>query len=215
MRLSAREAARFCAAGLLAAWALSACGTGAFRPAAAKVSQRLPASGSADPSPGSTSDAAAGFRSPRTHPEVAVPVRLRIPAIGVDTPLERLGLDASGAIEAPRRWREAGWYTGGPRPGLPGPAVILGHVDATSGPAVFYRLAFLRPEDAVQVTRADGSSVVFRVSDRRQVAKSRFPTDLVYGPTLEPSLRLVTCGGTFDTTTGHYRDNIIVTAVTS
>ena len=127
-------------------------------------------------------------------------MRLRIPAIGVDTPLQRLGLDASGAIEAPRRWREAGWYTGSARPGLPGPAVILGHVDSTSGPAVFYRLASLRPGDAVQVTRADRSRVVFRVSDRRQVAKSRFPTDLVYGPTLEPSLRLVTCGGYVDRT---------------
>jgi hypothetical protein len=93
--------------------------------------------------------------------------------------------------------------------------VILGHVDTTSGPAVFYRLTFLQPGDAVQVTRADGTTVVFRVSGQQEVAKSQFPTDLVYGPTLEPSLRLVTCGGSFDLKSGHYRDNIIVSAVLS
>src|SRR4051794_16217748 len=145
-----------------------------------------------------SSDPAAGFRSPRTHTTVALPVRLRIPAIGVDTPLLRLGLDAHGAVEPPASWHEAGWYTGSVRPGQPGAAVLLGHVDSTSGPAVFYRLASLRSGDAVEVFRADGTRVLFRVSGRLEVAKSRFPTDLVYAPTLEPSLRLVTCGGTFD-----------------
>jgi sortase (surface protein transpeptidase) len=163
------------------------------------------------PSPGV--DHAAGFRSPRTRPTVALPARLRIPAIGVDTPLLKLGVDAHGAVEPPTPWEKAGWYTGSARPGQAGPAVVLGHVDSTSGPAVFYRLATLRPGNAVEVTRADGTRVTFRVSGRQQVAKSQFPTDLVYGPTLEPSLRLVTCGGTFDRRSGHYRDNIIVSAV--
>jgi sortase (surface protein transpeptidase) len=163
--------------------------------------------------PRSSADHAEGFRSPRTHPTVALPARLRIPAIGVDTPLMRLGLDADGAIEPPSAWQKAGWYTGSARPGQAGPAVILGHVDSTSGPAVFYRLARLRPGDVVVVTRTDGTRGTFRVSGRQQVAKSQFPTDLVYGPTLEPSLRLVTCGGTFDRRSGHYRDNIIVSAV--
>lgn len=154
-----------------------------------------------------------GFRSPRTHPVVAAPVRLRIPAIGVDTPLVRLGLDKNGAVEPPSGWQQAGWYTGSVRPGQAGPAVLLGHVDSTSGPAVFYRLASLRPGDAVEVGRADGTTVTFRVAGRQQVAKTQFPTDLVYGPTLQPSLHLVTCGGSFDRRSGHYRDNIIVSAV--
>jgi sortase (surface protein transpeptidase) len=140
-------------------------------------------------------------------------VRLRIPVIGVDAPLEHLGLASDGAIAAPRRWEDAGWYAAGPRPGQPGPAVILGHVDSVSGPAVFYRLAGLAPGTPVLVDRADGSTVRFRVSGRLQVAKSQFPADLVYGPTLAPSLRLVTCGGVFDRRTRHYTDNIVLTAV--
>jgi hypothetical protein len=153
------------------------------------------------------------FRSVRTYPAVAEPVRLRIPAIGVDTGLLHLGLAADGSVAAPTDWQTAGWYDEGPRPGQPGPAVIVGHVDSRSGPAVFYRLPELRPGATVLVDRADGTTARFRVPGHRQVAKSRFPADLVYAPTLDAVLRLVTCGGTFDAGTGHYRDNVIVTAV--
>jgi len=106
----------------------------------------------------------------------------------------------------------AGWYAGGTRPGDPGSAVILGHVDSRSGPAVFYRLRELRPGDTVEVARADGSKVRFAVQRTEQYDKRRFPTDEVYYPTLTPALRLVTCGGQFDHTTGHYRSNVIVFA---
>jgi sortase (surface protein transpeptidase) len=209
------EAARRWAAVALLVGAVVA-GGGVLARSAASAGPRPASSpsGTSSTSP-APSDPVAGFRSPRTHPTVALPVRLSIPAIGVDTPLLRLGLQRNGEVEAPQSWQEAGWYTGSARPGQAGPAVILGHVDSTSGPAVFYRLAFLRPGDAVRVTRADGTVAAFRVSGRQQVAKSQFPTDLVYGPTLEPSLRLVTCGGTFDRTSGHYRDNVIVSAVQS
>jgi sortase (surface protein transpeptidase) len=211
-----RAGARLWTVVAVLACALTACGHQPVHATAAKVSQRVPASSAAPSASSSTSsDPAAGFRSPRTHPTVALPVRLRIPAIGVDTPLLRLGLEKNGEVEAPGPWQKAGWYTGSVRPGLRGPAVILGHFDSTRGPAVFYRLAFLRPGNAVYVTRADGSRVTFQVSGRQQVAKTQFPSDLVYGATLEPSLRLVTCGGSFDTTSGHYRDNIIVSAVLS
>jgi len=152
------------------------------------------------------------FRSVRTYKSVAVPVRLRIPSIGVDTSLVRLGLAPDGSIAAPTRWELAGWYEQGPRPGQPAPAVIAGHVDSRSGPAVFYRLRELPPGARVYVERADGSTIRFRVTESRRVAKSAFPADLVYSPTLQPVLRLVTCGGTFDATTGHYRDNIVVSA---
>jgi hypothetical protein len=153
------------------------------------------------------------FRSARTYPAVAEPVRLRIPSIGVKTDLQHLGLAADGTIAAPTQWQTAGWYDKGPRPGQPGPAVIVGHVDSRSGPAVFYRLTDLRPGARVLVDRADGTTARFTVTGHQQVAKSQFPVDLVYSPTLETVLRLVTCGGTFDAGTGHYRDNIIVTAV--
>jgi sortase (surface protein transpeptidase) len=197
----------------LAAAGLAGCGVGTATFSASISASRAAATSTPRPTPGSTPDHAAGFRSPRTHPTVALPARLRIPAIGVDTPLMRLGLDADGTVEPPSAWQNAGWYTGSARPGQAGPAVVLGHVDSDSGAAVFYRLSTLRTGDTVDVTRTDGTRVTFRVSGRQQVAKSQFPTDLVYAPTLEPSLRLVTCGGTFDPRSGHYRDNIIVSAV--
>jgi sortase family protein len=155
------------------------------------------------------------FRSVRSYAEaaeVAEPVRLRIPAAGVDTSLVRLGRAADGSVEVPARFDVAGWFAEGPRPGQPGPAVVLGHVDSRTGPAVFSRVAALRPDSQVIVDRADGSTVAFRVSGIQRVSKVEFPTDLVYGPTLESSLRLVTCGGSFDRATGTYRDNVIVYA---
>ncbi len=191
--------------------ALTGCGSRA--PAAAPAAPEASASTAAPRTAGSAVDAATGFRSPRTYAAVAPPVRLRIPAIGVDAPLERLGLDVDGAIAAPHRFQDAGWYEDGPRPGQPGPAVLLGHVDSRTEPAVFYRLAGLAPGALVLVDRADRTTARFRIEGRMQVAKSQFPADLVYAPTLAPSLRLVTCGGTYDRRTGHYRDNIVLTAV--
>jgi hypothetical protein len=162
-------------------------------------------------------DAVRDFRSPRRYRPTAVPVRLQIPSIGVDTGLLRLGRDGRGAVEVPKgphQWDMAGWYAGqgGTRPGDPGSAVLLGHVDSTSGPAVFYRLRELRPGDQVEVVRADRSVVRFTVDGVEQYPKSRFPTDDVYYPTLTPKLRLVTCGGSFDPVKGHYRSNVIVFA---
>jgi Sortase domain len=159
--------------------------------------------------------AARGFHSTRGYRATPVPVRLRIPAIGVDTGLQRLGRDHDGSVEVPsgrHKWEEAGWYAGGTRPGDPGSAVVLGHVDSTAGPAVFYRLRDLRPGDRLEVVRADGSRVRFAVERVERYPKTRFPTDDVYYPTLTPRLRLVTCGGSFDPVARSYRSNVIVFA---
>jgi hypothetical protein len=153
------------------------------------------------------------FRSRREHAPVAEPVALRIPQIGVQTSLERLRRAADGSVEVPRDPASAGWYAQGPRPGQLGPAVLLGHVDSREGPAVFFRLHELKPGQTVVVARSDGGAATFRVTGKAQYPKDRFPTDLVYYPTLHPEIRLVTCGGTIDPRTGHYRDNIIVFAV--
>jgi hypothetical protein len=211
----------------VAALVLAGCGggtsTGAGSSSATSVGSASPSSsGSSSPSAsgaaarggsGSTVSASRpAYRSARDYAAVAAPVRLRIPVIGVRTSLERLGRADDGTVEVPRRWERAGWYTGGFRPGQPGPAVVLGHVDSKSGPAVFYDLRRLRPGALVHVDRADGTTATFRVTRVEQYRKTRFPSDLVYFPTLEPSLRLVTCGGTFDASTGHYRDNVIALA---
>ena len=154
----------------------------------------------------------AGFHSVRTYDQPALPVRLQIPAIAVSTPLVRLGRLPDGSIEVPHDWNTAGWYDRGPRPGQPGPAVILGHVDSKTGPAVFFRLRALRPRDVVRVGLADGRTLVFRVQRVEQYPKDKFPTEAVYLPTLNRELRLITCGGEFDYAAGSYRDNIVVYA---
>jgi sortase (surface protein transpeptidase) len=156
--------------------------------------------------------AAHGFRSVRSYQGTPVPVRVDIPRIHLTSSLDRLGRAADGTVQVPSDWQVAGWYAPGPRPGDPGSAVILGHVDSKSGPAVFYRLRELDRGDDIRVARADGSTVRFIVERTQQYPKDRFPTDEVYYPTLTPALRLVTCGGTFDPSAGHYRSNIIVFA---
>jgi sortase (surface protein transpeptidase) len=142
----------------------------------------------------------------------SAPVRIEIPSIRVDAPLIGLGLDAHRALEVPKRFDVAGWWTGGTRPGERGPAVIAGHVDSKTGPAVFYELGELRRGAAVIVRRRDGTSVRFTVQGSARYAKDHFPTARVYGPTRRPALRLITCSGQFDHSTGHYLDNTVVFA---
>jgi LPXTG-site transpeptidase (sortase) family protein len=143
---------------------------------------------------------------------VGSPVRVRIPAISVDSGLEELTLDANGKLNAPVTYELAGWYRDGVLPGDPGPAVIAGHVDSTRGPAVFYRLHELVAGDPVAVLRG-GTWVTFRVTTVERYAKDQFPAERVYRPTPDAELRLITCGGDFDPTRLSYRDNIVVYAV--
>lgn len=149
---------------------------------------------------------------PPTDPQVAAPASLAIPSIGVDTRLIRLGLNPDKSLQVPRNYSLAGWYTKGAAPGERGPAVIAGHYDSVDGPAVFYGLSQLRPGQSVQVRRADGSVAKFSVDRVERFSKGRFPTDEVYGWVARPELRLITCGGSFDYSTRHYRDNIVVFA---
>jgi len=175
--------------------------TPAMRPVAAGVAT-LPAP---------TGPIVAPPQSPNPPP-VAGPVSLAIPLIGVETNLVTLGLTASGAMQVPSTTTVAGWYTGSPRPGAIGSAIIVGHIDSLSGPGVFYRLSELRPGNRVYVRRADGTTVMFRVTSVQTYLKDKFPTQAVYGPTPDAELRLITCGGAFDSAAGHYLSNIVVYA---
>ncbi|MDQ4070422.1 MAG: class F sortase [Actinomycetota bacterium] len=139
------------------------------------------------------------------------PVAVRIPAIGVVAPLVPLGLNSDGTLAVPP-YEKAGWYAHGRRPGERGPAVIAGHVDSTTGPAVFYRLRELQPGDEVRVEYAGGLTVDFVVRSAGRFPKSAFPTAEVYGPTPFPELRLITCTGMFDRRERSYRDNLVVWA---
>jgi hypothetical protein len=143
---------------------------------------------------------------------VASPVSLTIPLIGVKTSLITLGLAQGGAMQVPSSTTVAGWYTGSPRPGSIGSAIIVGHIDSVTHPGVFFRLSELRRGDDVFVKRADGTTAEFRVTSVQTYLKDHFPTGQVYGPTPDAELRLITCGGAFDPATGHYLSNIVVYA---
>ncbi|MGW2210864.1 class F sortase [Streptomyces sp. NPDC001781] len=143
----------------------------------------------------------------------SVPVRLRIPGIGVDTPVMRLGLAQDGTVQVPpiTAHDQAGWYQGSPVPGRTGPSVILGHVTVGAyGDGVFRRLDRLRRGDEIGVRLENGVSAEFTVTSVRTVAKAEFPTKAVYGDVDRPELRLITCGG--PRTGDGYRDNVIVFA---
>jgi LPXTG-site transpeptidase (sortase) family protein len=142
----------------------------------------------------------------------APPVRIVIPAIGVVAGVTRLGLKRDGTLEVPSSYSDAGWWSGGFKPGQTGPSVIAGHVDSKTGPAVFANLRELERGDAVHVFRADGTMVEFEVKRIEEHSKDEFPTKGVYGETLDPELRLLTCSGEFDDSSGHYDQNVIVWA---
>jgi sortase (surface protein transpeptidase) len=144
--------------------------------------------------------------------QVARPAWLSIPVIGVRTSLVDLGLRANGTLQVPSSTAVAGWYTGSPRPGTVGAAVIAGHVDSRSGLGIFFWLRELRRGDRVYVGRADGTMAVFAVTAVRKFAKDLFPTAAVYGSVPDPELRLITCGGVFDRSLGSYLSNVVVFA---
>jgi len=144
----------------------------------------------------------------------SVPVSVRIPAIGVSAPVMKLGKNPDGTVQVPplADHNLTGWYQYGPAPGQPGPAVILGHVDSATGISVFYHLKDLRRGDRIYVTLADEKVAAFAVDGVQKAAKDAFPTAAVYAEGDYPGLRLITCGGPFDPTTGHYLDNIVIYA---
>jgi Sortase domain len=143
---------------------------------------------------------------------VAEPASLVIPSIGVSASLVHLGLTSSGALQVPPTTAVAGWYTGSPRPGSIGSAVIAGHIDSVTGPGVFFRLSQLQRGARVYVRRADGTLAVFEVTEVQMFPKDAFPTTAVYGAVPDPELRLITCGGTFDYSTRSYLSNTVVFA---
>jgi len=192
---------------LLAAGSLliiAGCGT------RSQVSVIPPDVGTAPPSsvPAPSSGSPVTITSPRK-----VPVRIVIPAIGVDAPVMQLGLNPDRTIQVPPLADPnlAGWYKYGPAPGQIGPAVIVGHIDSVaSGGEVFYKLRYLVRGDKVVIYQAGGGTVTYVVDGLQQVPKTAFPTRSVYGSVPYPALRLVTCGGVFNPATHSYESNVIV-----
>lgn len=176
---------------------------------------------SAPPSSGPTTEPS---ESPATPPRVtsaretplgpSTPRRVRIPSIGVDSEVIRLGKNPDGTLAVPQPGPDldkAAWFENSPTPGQPGPSVVEGHVATDEGgPSIFFDLAELRPGDTIQVDREDGRTAVFEVDALREFPKDEFPTDLVYGGDLSrPTLRLITCSN-FDSSVGGHTSNLIV-----
>ncbi|MGC5563272.1 class F sortase [Streptomyces sp. FR-108] len=149
----------------------------------------------------------------------ARPQRLDVPALGVRAPVMSRGLDPGGAIDAPPYGRPGtvGWYEGGVRPGAAGTALLVGHVDTETRPAVFYHLSEIRPGAAVRVVRDDGTVAEFTVEDVQVFARDRFDARKAYGvrQSGRAELRLITCGGSFDRGSRTYTANVVVSAYLS
>jgi hypothetical protein len=180
------------------------------------VARTLPGRAFAAEQPGRPAERSGGTTKPRlvdvVDREAAPPRHIRIPAIAVSARVIPLGLNQDGTMQTPRSFSVAGWYKPWREPGERGSAVITGHVDSVSGPAVFYRLRELRRGNIIRITRADRSVVRFRVEGLERWPKAAFPSRRVFRPTHISTLRLVTCSGNFDASTGHYVDNTIVYA---
>jgi sortase (surface protein transpeptidase) len=139
------------------------------------------------------------------------PVRIKIQRLGINAPIINLGLKSDGSLGTPNSATETGWYKNSPTPGEIGPSIIVGHVDYVNyGPAVFWKLNQLVPGDIVEISRTDGSIAKFKVDSLKQFSQNNFPTEKVYGNINYAGIRLITCGGTFNSNTGHYSDNTVV-----
>lgn len=158
------------------------------------------------------------------HPTSAMlqvpPVHISIPALGISSPLgPSRGLNANGTInDAPLSgpiWSLPWWYRDGPAPGQVGSAVMLGHVDSAAGAGhlgVLFRLGDAKPGEDITVGMADGSVTAWQVTSARLYPDDQFPGALVYDHSGPPTLRVVTCGGTFNWQSHHYESAIVVTA---
>ncbi|MFK4104495.1 class F sortase [Streptomyces sp. NPDC019531] len=146
----------------------------------------------------------------------ARPQRLDIPDLGVQAPVVARGLDVRGALDPPPFDQPGvvGWYAAGAAPGAAGTALMVGHVDTETRPAVFYKISALRPGETVRVVRDDGRVAEFTVDDVQVLTRDRFDARQAYGQRASgrAELRLITCGGTFDRASRSYTANVIVSA---
>ncbi|WP_419995036.1 class F sortase [Streptomyces boninensis] len=159
--------------------------------------------------PGQTPSTPAGPTLPS-----ATPTRLKIPTIGVNAPLTGLSLENGGRLAAPPEDERnlVGWYEDGITPGSRGTAIAAGHVDIPSGPAVFYNLGTLNKGMYIDIDRADHRTARFIIDAIEVYPTDTFPSTKVYADRHRAELRLITCGGGYDTTHHRYRGNVVVYA---
>ncbi len=136
---------------------------------------------------------------------------LDVASIGVaTTEVTDLGLREDNSLDVPSDAATVGWYDRSSSPGTVGPAVMAGHVNYSGEDGTFAKLKDVKKDDTVEVHRKDRTTAVFRVDEVGQYDKDAFPTDTVYGPTSDAEIRLITCGGVFNSAKRSYDDNIVV-----
>ncbi|MEV6396737.1 class F sortase [Streptomyces sp. NPDC051907] len=176
--------------------------------------------GSEDVTPPVPSAAEAFAAGPGHHTDAAAeplppsaPLSVRIPEIGVDAPVMRLGLGRDGSLDVPPEGDRnlAGWFKDGTPPGAKGTAIVAGHVDNAQGPAVFYDLGALKKGHRIEVARKDGRTAVFTVDAVEVYDAKDFPDGKVYGHRDRAELRVITCGGGFTEKSG-YQGNVVAYA---
>lgn len=140
------------------------------------------------------------------------PIRLDIPAIGVNAAVQAVGVLASGHLGVPSNWTDVAWYRGGPAPGQPGDAVIDGHLDSYTAPAVFWKLASLRAGDVIHVQRSTGPPLDFTVDSLRQIPYQSHDLGGIFSTQGPPSLTLITCGGPWLAAQRVYAERLVVHA---
>lgn len=153
------------------------------------------------PSPAATTPESVGH---------APPARLKIPRIGVDAVVEHVGVTADGNMDVPKTWENTAWYDQGPAPGNPGNAVIDGHLDSYTGPAVFARLRELKPGDDLAVVTESGEELHFTVVEVSSFPADAAPIGRLFGPEFTPHLNLITCEGNWDKARKAYDQRLIV-----
>ncbi|MFJ7589306.1 class F sortase [Streptomyces sp. NPDC097617] len=214
-----RTAAPLAAAAALVGLLLAGCGGQNAAQSPAPAGQAVPGGAPAATGAAPTGKApAAGKSGPpaegRAAPALArsEPQKISIPSLNLSSSLETLKQNTDGTMQTPKDPALAGWYEPGPTPGSQGPAVIAGHVTWNGAAAVFEKLKTMKGGDTIKVTRRDGKTVTFTVDRVAEYPKAEFPTLEVYKNLDHAGLRLVTCGGSFDSAKHYYDSNVVVFA---
>lgn len=139
-----------------------------------------------------------------------IPQRLIINKIGVDTNIESVAEDTQGRMAVPKEVNNVGWYQLGFRPGEMGNAVIDGHLDSPTAPAVFYNLTSLTPGDEITVVDGQGEQRKFIVTGIKYYPFDLLPLQEIFGPADKPHLNLITCTGIWDSINKNYSQRVVV-----
>ncbi len=146
----------------------------------------------------------------KSYPNGITPSRLYIPAIDLHANVEFVEVLDNGQMGVPNRSDAVGYLPNGTLPGAAGNAVMDGHYDSRNGPAVFYRLKQLKTGDIIVVKNERGEAIEFAVQSVRTYGKSAAPIAMIFGPSAEPRLNLITCAGKFSRKLKEHQERLVV-----